>query len=128
MGLSENALRVRIAELEEELRQAKERMAPSDIMFPAEWGLSPGQHRALLALYCAPGGFLSHENLYTAVAMREGGSAPQELTSQYVFHLRRALDGRGIQGIEIVSRREFGYELTSASRHLIRTALQKKEI
>lgn len=121
----ERKLRGRIAELEEELRQAKEALVPVE-MLPIEWRLSPGLQRALLALYHAPGGFLSHDAFYRAAALRwSPESEPADVSSQYAFHLRRRL---ALHGIEITLRYGLGYELTPAAGAIVKASLTEQRL
>jgi DNA-binding response OmpR family regulator len=115
----------RIDELEETIRQMREAEKSSTTVLPAEWKLSPAQHRALVALYRAPAGFLTHEAMFQALR-RSVGFDPANaanLVRKNVSDMRHRL---APFGIEIVLQWGRGYELTPASRAVVKTAIDQR--
>lgn len=118
----ERQLRDRIEELEEELRQAKEAVWPSDKL-PVEWKLQPATHKLVISLYKASGGYLSHDQLYHAVRTYSEECDPKLIVAQQVMRARQKLEPFGI---EIKSRWGSGYELPVASRAIIKAAIEQR--
>lgn len=114
--------RERIDLLEEELRQAKDLARPV-VMFPAAWRLQPSEQRILFTLFQAPGGFATHERLFEAGRKWAEGESAMELVRVRVHSARPKLRPFGI---EIKTRWGHGYELTAASRAIIKAALEER--
>lgn len=108
-------------ELEEENRQLKKMLMPSGLNFPPEWMLTGGERRVVTAFYSREDGFLSCDALSTmAVRPTEGGSS--SYPSVIICNLHRKLKPLGI---EFTNRHGYGYQITRASRELIRKAITK---
>jgi hypothetical protein len=111
--------RDRIDELEEENRQLKEMLAPSGIDFPIDWRLTEAERRLLAAFYARPDGYLPHRAIVAVyVKYRDRGDA--HYTSVIICKLHHKLKPIGI---ELFNRHGHGYQLTAASRELIRKAV-----
>lgn len=117
----ERQLRDRIEELEETLRQLKERK--STITFPREWKLTQGHSRVLSAMYEAPGCILSLDQAFDAVKLGEDSEYPENLVRSQIFKMRKRL---APFGIEILKRWGFGYELAPSSKAIIKNALEQR--
>lgn len=118
---TERALRDRIDELEEEVRQYRDLLKPVETL-PFDWQLEPSQIRLVLALAHAPGGYMSHEQLFRVVSVYAGETNPKSLVGQQVHRARRRL---APFHITINNRRTTGYEMPAASREIIRNAIVK---
>jgi DNA-binding response OmpR family regulator len=117
-------LRDRLDELEEENRQLKEMLAPSGIVFPADWRLTEAERRVLAGFLRGPDGYLSHRAIVSVyVKFRDRGDT--HYTSVIICKMHHKLKPHGI---EFVNRHGHGYQLTPASRVLIRKALAASEI
>jgi DNA-binding response OmpR family regulator len=112
--------RERIDELEEELRQTRDNLAPVAVLFPARWGLTPTQQRALAAFCKAPNGFLSHEQLFIAIGSK--ATEADNLIKVQIMLLRKAVQKLGIK---IITRRGDGYEITPESKAFIKDVLDR---
>ncbi|QPF87002.1 helix-turn-helix domain-containing protein [Bradyrhizobium genosp. L] len=112
--------RVRIEELEEELRQLKSRIAPP-VTFPGAWNLYPSQHRLLAAFSASRDGFLSSDQIY--IALGSEAEYADNLIKAQICHLRRKVDRLGIK---IVCRKELGYEMTPDSVAFVRSVLRAR--
>lgn len=113
-------LRDRVHELEEEVRQLRDKLGGgSNIIIPESWGLTAGMERVLIALYEAPGGFLNSGTLAATSAI---GSVenPDGLVKTRICQLRGKL---GKFGIVIETRWGRGYKMTDASRATIKALL-----
>jgi DNA-binding response OmpR family regulator len=109
--------RVQIEELEETVRQMRENLAPV-VLFPIEWGLSASQTRTLAAFCRAPGGFLTHEQIFIAAGSKAEGA--DNLVKVHIANLRRKTEGLGIA---ILKRWGVGYEMTPESLAIIRDVI-----
>jgi DNA-binding response OmpR family regulator len=110
--------RVRIEELEEEVRQLKECLVPV-ISLPLDWKLSATQHRLLTALYSAHT-VLSGNQCF--VAMESKSEEPDDIVTVQMRALRRKV---GHLGIKIKNHYGIGYELPPETKAIIKTALQR---
>lgn len=109
--------RIRIEELEEEVRQLHETLAPITLL-PIEWKLTATQQRIMAAFCKASDGFLTHQQIFLA-----SGSKAEEydnLVKVQIMHLRKKIS---VLGLEIEKRWGLGYELTAASREIVRNAI-----
>ena len=109
--------RVQIEELEETIRQMRENLAPA-VLFPIEWGLSASQTRTLAAFCRAPGGFLTHEQIFIAAGSK--AEEADNLVKVHIANLRKKTKGLGIK---IMKRWGVGYEMTPESLAIIRAAI-----
>lgn len=109
--------RVRIEELEEELRQMRESLAPPDVTFPMHWKLTPAQRRLLSAFAKTP--FLTHEQCLVAIALNPVVDA-DGLVKVQISKARRKIER---MGLEIVNRWGEGYEMPSDSIEKLRAAV-----
>lgn len=106
--------RVRIEELEEELRQTKESLAPM-FRFPPRWNLTVAQQR-MLSAFCKNGA-LSREQLLTVM---ESKARTREVVDVQISLLRRKLESLGVKIINIYG---VGYEITPDSKAFIKSVL-----
>lgn len=109
--------RVRIEELEEELRQTREALSVSNMRFPHEWNLTPAQQRLLLAFAKNP--FLTHEQCFLAVAKNRQVDG-DGLVKVQITKLRHKVKPLGMT---IVNRWGEGYEMTEESIALLRSSM-----
>lgn len=112
----------RIFELEEMLRQSKEDLPPPARFFPFEWNITPVCARGLWALYDAHEGFVSSEDLQSIMINRTDADAPGAVRV-HIWRLRNLLDP---MGVEIINRRKYGYQLTPASKAIIKAVLSER--
>lgn len=77
----------RIAELEEEVRQLREALAPAHLLAPIEYKLTPAEQRLYSAL--AVGGVLPDERLEQAIG--EGRIISEGLLRTHITKLRKKL-------------------------------------
>lgn len=112
------AQRIRIEELEEEVRQLREQTAPT-LAFPVEWKLSLQQQRILLILYWHKGP-LHWERILQRSTLRPGDAWRDEIVRVYICRLRQKC---AIFGIQINTHRGIGYELDAPSRAIITNVL-----
>lgn len=115
----------RIDELEETIRQMREAEKTSAIVLPSDWRLSPAQHRALVALYRAPSGFVSHDAMFDVMKRRVEFDPDHaaNLVKKNVHDMRRRLDPFGIRIVLCWGR---GYELPPASRAIIKATIEQR--
>lgn len=114
-------LRDEVYSLKLQLRQARAAVAaPTPVNLPAEWKLSRPQRLIVSILYEAQG-VVSSFALDRAV--RQMGDPDQRPNAGWIqaFRTRKALKPFGI---EIINHRGLGYELTPASREIVRKALE----
>lgn len=109
--------RVRIEELEEELRQMRESLAPPAITFPMHWKLTPAQRRLLSAFIKTP--FLTHEQCAVALALNPVID-PDGLVKVQISKARRKIERMGLQ---IINRWGEGYEMPKESVEKLRAAV-----
>lgn len=112
------ALRDRVAELEEVVRQMRAAFAP-DIAFPADWKLKFKDRAILSSLYVSRGGHVSAEALLLWVEGAETVSIDVNVR-QWIAVLRAKVEPFGI-AIEV--RHGKGYSLTPAGRSVIARAI-----
>lgn len=121
---SERALRDRIEELEEEVRQL--RRENMDISFPPEWRLTAAHARLLRRLHGAPGGFLTHEKVYDALRLwADSAENEVNLVRSQICKMRQRLSPFGI---EIRKRWGQGYELPPETKAKITGVLAERAI
>lgn len=111
-------LRERIEELEEQVRQLREALAPR-IIWPLEWGLRPFE-RAILSAIHACAGIATYERLVAAL-WHEERDDPYALLKVHVWNTRRKL---AAIGVDIATVRGIGYRLPPASRAILDAALE----
>ena len=109
--------RVRIEELEEELRQTKESLLAAPVLFPAEWKLTPAQNRLLSAFAKTP--FLTHEKCFLALALNHEVEA-DNLVKVQIVKARKKIEPLGMK---IINRWGEGYEMPEDSVAMLRMAL-----
>lgn len=119
------ALRERIAILEEENRQLNELLVPS-IIFPVEWALAVGEARILATLYGARG-WVGQQRLLHALTFQVGGRWTEPDRAGIDVRLSRMRKKLGPYGIEILSARGVGLSLSQESRGIIRYVLRSPD-
>jgi DNA-binding response OmpR family regulator len=115
--------RERIDELEEELRQHRDKLREAlkpTVPIPVEWKLRPQVRRLLAALYEAPDGFIPHERM--RLAMGSAADDMGNIVNVQILNLRRAVKHLGIT---VMNRHGQGYVLPAESRAIIKAALEK---
>jgi DNA-binding response OmpR family regulator len=112
--------RIRIEELEEELRQTKQSLHVTPVLFPSEWGLTPAQARLLGAFTKSP--FLTHEKCFLAVALNHQTEA-DNLVKVQIVNLRKKIEPLGLK---IINRWGEGYEMPEDSVAFLREALTRR--
>jgi hypothetical protein len=112
------ALRIRIEELEEEIRQLKAAFAPK-VAFPLSWKLDERESAILSALFHAKGSYITHEALLLLL-VRYDDDADEYTTRTWIGRLRRKVEPRGIA---IATRHTQGYQLEAAGRAVVAEAL-----
>ena len=108
-------LQDRIEELEEEVRQLRELLAPA-LKFPPEMRLSPMQERILSAIYARAPAVVAHERVAVAVYPDPDMAPETNSVAVQVSHLRRKLKP---YGVEIKNRWGEGLYLDRASAAII---------
>jgi DNA-binding response OmpR family regulator len=109
--MNEAALRARIGELEEEVRQLREALTPAE-RFPPELRLTPTCDRILATLLSRSPSYIARETLVYAL------SAPSHpAVAVMIWKLRQQL--RFI-GVSIESQRTHGYRLDAANAAKLR--------
>ncbi|MGX9980323.1 winged helix-turn-helix domain-containing protein [Methylobacterium fujisawaense] len=112
------ALRIRIEELEEEIRQLKAAFAPK-VGFPLSWKLDDRESAILSALFHCKGSFVTNEAILLQIAGFDEDVGDADVRN-WVGRLRRKVDTRGIV---IVTRPNQGYALDAGGRACIAEAL-----
>ena len=112
------ALRVRIEELEEEIRQLKAAFAPK-VGFPLSWRLDERESAILSALFHTKGSYVTPDALLLLLVRYED-DADERTTRTWIGRLRHKLKPRGIT---IVTRATQGYALKVAGRAILAEAL-----
>lgn len=116
--------RAKIDELEEELRQAREKLRESlapPVPFPHEWGLTVSQSRLLGALYRASDVMTEHQVFR---ALGSTASDMRALVNVQISILRKKV---APLGITISNRYGFGYRLPKESIDIIKSSLEGKD-
>lgn len=113
-----SAQRIRIEELEEQIRQMRENIAPV-VLFPKSWELRPAQQRIPAAFARAPNGFLTTEQIF--VALDSDATEADNLVKTQICGLRRRVENLGIK---IVTRWSLGYEMTPDSVAFVRSTIR----
>jgi DNA-binding response OmpR family regulator len=111
--------RVRIEELEEEVRQMRQNLAPV-VLFPTSWGLTVTQQRMLTAFCKSPNGFLTHEQLF--IVTGSNAEEADNLVKVQINRLRRATEHLGIK---VVNKFTLGYEITPESKAFVKSTLER---
>lgn len=112
------ALRNRIEELEEEIRQLKAAFAPK-VGFPLSWKLDEREGAILSALFHAKGSYITSEALLLLL-VRYDDDADESTISVWIGRLRRKVEPLGVT---IVTRPLQGYQLDAAGRAIVADAL-----
>ncbi|MCJ2020563.1 winged helix-turn-helix domain-containing protein [Methylobacterium sp. E-065] len=112
------ALRIRIEELEEEIRQLKAAFSPK-VGFPASWRLDAPESAILSALFHTKGSYVTPEALLLLL-VRPDDDADESTTRAWLGRLRRKVEPRGIA---ITTRHTQGYQLEAAGRAIVADAL-----
>lgn len=112
------ALRTRIDELEEEVRQLKDAFAPK-VGFPKAWKLDPRESTILSALYANRGSYVTGEALLLRIAGFDTDQDDSDVRL-WVGKLRKKVQPLGI---EVKTRHDEGYVLTPESRPVVARAL-----
>jgi DNA-binding response OmpR family regulator len=118
-------LRDKLDEANETIRQLEEMLAPGGPNFPAEWRLTESERRILAAFIARTDGYLSHDTIM-AIAIKFRSRRGCHYAGVIIFKLRRKMES--LDGIEFINRPGYGYQLTKASRELIRKALAAEAI
>ena len=118
---TEKQLRDRISELEELVLQQKAAFIPA-VSLPHAWGLQPQERLMVLALYHSSG-LLTHEQLSHVIAYKERYSDWDNIVKARICTLRKKL---WPFGIEIWTRWGSGYELSTASKQIIKLAIEQR--
>lgn len=117
------ALRERVSELEFENARMVRQLRGERIPFPRSWGLTQTETKFLSALMSSPDGSRPHEVLHAALyAGRE--LKTENILATVVRRVRRKLSP---EGVAVLSRHGFGYELPPASREIIAAACAQKQ-
>lgn len=116
--MSDQALRDRIEELEEALRQAKAIAAPAALV-PRAWQLTRHQSLLLAALIAAKGDYVSVDRLHIILTDGERDTDPIGVRVQ-MSNLRRKLADHGVR---ITSAYHLGWRLTPPSIATIAAAV-----
>lgn len=111
-------LRDIVSSLEEQVRGLTERLDSHEIMFPKEWCLSPQETRALRFLYTSANGFRTREGLRSVIV--KSGSTDEKIVDVIICRLRKSVKNAAIV---IETRMGEGYQLSAASREIIKVAL-----
>lgn len=112
------ALRTRIEELEEEIRQLKAAFAPK-VGFPLSWKLDERETAILSALFHTKGSYITSEALLLLL-VRYDDDADEGTIRTWVGRLRRKVEPLGVT---IVTRHQQGYALETAGRAIVAGAL-----
>lgn len=112
------ALRIRIEELEEEIRQLKAAFAPK-VGFPLSWKLEDREGAILSALFHCGGSYVTPEALLLLL-VRYDDDADERTTRTWVGRIRRKVEPFGVT---IVTRPLQGYALDAAGRAVVAEAL-----
>lgn len=124
--------RERIEELEETIRQMKEEaQRPTTILipasqFPSEWKLTKAHEKLLSALYSAADAGVPTERLSELVYVHKTpktGERADNLLRVQILRMRKML---APFGIEIHAHWGHGYVLPSASRRIVKEALDRR--
>ncbi|MEN3208598.1 winged helix-turn-helix domain-containing protein [Methylorubrum populi] len=111
-------LRVRIEELEEEIRQLKAAFAPK-VAFPLSWKLDERESAILSALFHIRGSFVTIEALLLCIAGFDEDVGDSDVRN-WLGRLRRKVEPRGIV---VTTRHNQGYALEAAGRAIVAEAL-----
>ncbi len=112
------ALRTRIDELEEEIRQLKAAFAPK-VGFPLSWRLDERESAILSALFHCKGSFVTNEAILLLIAGFDEDVGDADVRA-WLGRLRRKVDARGVA---IVTRHSQGYALDADGRARIAEVL-----
>ena len=112
------ALRARIEELEEQVRQLKEAFAPK-VGFPLSWKLDERDSTVLSALFHTKGSYVTPEALLRCISGFDD-DAGERTVQTWVGRVRAKLQPLGVA---IVTRPMQGYALEAAGRTIIAEAL-----
>ncbi|WP_454629614.1 winged helix-turn-helix domain-containing protein [Bradyrhizobium cenepequi] len=104
-----SAMRERIAELEEEVRQLRALLAGEQFVFPIEWNLRRQERLILASLYASGTNYRSRSALHYLIS--SGETFPQ-IVDVVVSNLRRKLPA----GVSIINQRGEGYGLNSEGK------------
>lgn len=112
------ALRIRIEELEEEIRQLKAAFAPK-VGFPLSWKLEDREGAVLSALFHCKGSYVTPEALLLLL-VRYDDDADERTTRTWVGRIRRKVESFGVT---IITRPLQGYALDAPGRAVVAEAL-----
>ncbi|MCJ2051673.1 helix-turn-helix domain-containing protein [Methylobacterium sp. J-070] len=112
------ALRTRIEELEEEIRQLKAAFAPK-VGFPFSWKLDARESAILSALFHGKGSYISNEAILLLIAGFDEDVGDSDVRA-WMGRLRRKVQPLGI---EIVTRHMQGYQLDPDGAAVVARAL-----
>lgn len=110
--------RVRIEELEEEIRLIKAEMEPIVITFPIDWRLTAQQQRLLMALYRTVG---TVRRDYLLRMMESKSEFPDRLLKVVMVKLRQKVRPFGI---EIHNHFKIGYWIDAEGKAIVQAALE----
>ena len=112
------ALRDRISELEEEVRQLKAAFAPK-VGFPLSWRLDEREAAILSALFHMRGSYVTNEAVLLCIAGFDEDVGDSDVRA-WIGRLRRKVEPRGVA---IITRNAQGYALDAAGRAVVAEAL-----
>jgi two-component system cell cycle response regulator CtrA len=125
-GLADRALTRRIAELEEENEELREKVgaflgkvAAETAAFPVSWGLSPTEARILGVLMIRE--WATRDQLFVAI---KAGGRPSYLLQVISVHICRLRKKLAPLGARIDVRWGYGYEISAANKRIIRAAIE----
>lgn len=121
---TERRLRDRIEELEEQIIQLKELLAPRGVTWPHEWRLNKGETALLSSLYSAPSGYRSREALLMAIALYPDRLPSDTLVGVRVCYLKQKVPHLRKEIKTVWAR---GYELTPAGIAFLRAHVRGVE-
>jgi two-component system cell cycle response regulator CtrA len=110
------ALRDRVAELEEKIRQLESQVVDRGIVAPAEWGLTPKEEAMAIAF--AKHGYIDKKQAMTVLWSSKwdiDGEPDPKIFDVMLCHLRKKVKPFGV---EIITRWGRGWEMPAASRNL----------
>ena len=118
-------LRDRVFDLEEENAELKRVLSGGDVdfvQFPPEWRLTRSEATILASLMAAPEGRRTREAILARLYPYHEQDGSQNILSIFIGRIRTKLEPFGVQ---IATRRGYGYELSEADRVIIATKIEK---
>lgn len=117
-------LRDRVFDLEEENADLKRILSGSDelVQYPPEWRLTRVESIILASLMSAPEGRRTREAILARLYPHHEQDGSPNILSVFMTRIRTKLEPFGVQ---IATRRGYGYELSAADRAIISTKIDK---